>query len=62
VVHRVLRHHRDHPGDPLRWITTDMIDMPDYGGGAKYSLIEQNAAIARWLRQTWQEIKAEKHA
>jgi hypothetical protein len=37
-----------------------MIDMPDYGGGAKYSLIEQNAAIAGWLRRTWDEIKAEK--
>jgi hypothetical protein len=62
VVRRVLRHHRDHPGDPLRWITTDMIDMPDYGGGAKYSLIEQNAAIARWVRKTWEEIKAEKRS
>lgn len=36
-----------------------MLDMPGYGGGAKYSLIEQNAAIARWFRKTWQEIKSE---
>lgn len=60
IVRRVLRHHRDNPQSPLRWITTDMLDMPDYGGGAKYSLIEQNAAIARWFRKTWDEIKTEK--
>lgn len=59
VVRRVLRYHRDHPKSPLRWITTDMIDMPDYGAGAKYSLIEQNAAIAQWFRSTWENIKAE---
>lgn len=59
VVRRVLRHHRDTPGSPLRYITTDMIDMPDYGGGVKYSLFEQNIAIAQWFRDTWKEIKAE---
>ena len=33
VVRRVLRQYRDQADSPLRWITTDMIDMPDYGGG-----------------------------
>ncbi|MCO7634513.1 hypothetical protein NJF54_22100 [Pseudomonas guariconensis] len=61
VVRRVLRHHRDTPDSPLRYITTDMIDMPDYGGGVKYSLFEQNVAIAEWFRATWEEIKAEKN-
>ena len=59
VVRRVLRHHRDTPDSPLRWITTDMIDMPDYGGGANYSLFEQNVGIAAWFHETWDEIKAE---
>jgi hypothetical protein len=27
--------------------------MPDYGGGVKYSLFEQNVAIAQWFRDTW---------
>jgi hypothetical protein len=59
IVRRLLRRHRDRADSPLRWITTDMIDMADYGGGVKYSLLEQNVAIAQWLRNTWDEIKAE---
>ena len=60
IVRRVLRHHRDKSNSPLRWITTDMIDMPDYGGGCQYSLLEHNIAIAEWFKRTWEEIKAEK--
>jgi len=59
VVRRVLRRHRDNPESRLRWVTTDMIDMADYGGGVGYSLIEQNAAIAAWIRRTWSEIRDE---
>ncbi|MGQ7248841.1 hypothetical protein ACUN9Y_16075 [Halomonas sp. V046] len=62
VVRRVLRHHRDTADSPLRYITTDMIDMPDYGGGVRYSLFEQNVAIAEWFRHAWSEIKAETSA
>ncbi len=62
IVRRVLRHHRDTPTSPLRHITTDMIDMPDYGGGVKYSLFEQNVAIAEWFRSTWQSIEAGRDA
>jgi hypothetical protein len=58
VVRRVLRHHLRNPKQSrLRWITTDMIDMADYGGGVDYSLIEQNIAIAQWIRATWAELK-----
>jgi hypothetical protein len=59
VVRRMLRHHYSTPGSPLRYITTDMIDMPDYGGGARYSLFEQNVAIAHWFRQTAAQIQQE---
>ncbi len=62
IVRRVLRHHRDTPTSPLRHITTDMIDMLDYGGGVKYSLLEQNVAIAEWFRSTWQSIEAGRDA
>jgi hypothetical protein len=54
IVRRVLRHHLQTPSSPLKYITTDMIDMPDYGGGVKYSLFEQNVAIAQWFRDTWE--------
>lgn len=59
VVRSVMRHHRDHPDSSLRYLTTDMIDMADYGENAKYSLFEQNVAIAQWLRKTWDEVAAE---
>jgi hypothetical protein len=36
-----------------------MIDMADYGGGVNYSLIEQNAAIAQWIRDTYRALKKE---
>lgn len=59
IVRRALHHHYRTPGSPLRYITTDMIDMPDYGGGTKYSLFEQNVAIARWFRETAAQIRAQ---
>lgn len=59
VVRRVLRHHHRTPGSPLRYVTADMIDMPDYGENAKYSLFDQNVAIAHWIRATWEEITRE---
>lgn len=59
VVRKVFRHHHRTPDSPLRWMTTDMIDMPDYGGGVGYSLFDQNVAIAEWLRRTWDEVRAE---
>jgi len=59
VVRQAFRHHLRTPNSPLRYITTDMIDMADYGENAKYSLFEQNVAIAKWLRTTWDEVVAE---
>ena len=59
VVRNVLRHHFNSPASPLKWMTTDMIDMPDYGGGVQYSLFDQNVAIAEWIRAEWARIKEE---
>ena len=54
----MLRHHLANPkASKLRWITTDMIDMADYGGGVNYSLIEQNVAIAEWIRKTYEDLR-----
>lgn len=60
ITRKVLRDIRDNPGSRIRFITTEIIDLPDYGDGAKYSLFEQNAAAGRWIRDEWQRIKAEK--
>ena len=53
VVRKVLAHHRDNPDSRLRAITTEMINLPDYAHNARFSLIAQNAAIARFVRDTW---------
>lgn len=58
VVRRMFEHHKATPSSPLRWLTTDMIDMPDYGGGVGYSLFDQNVAIAEWLRNLWNDVGA----
>lgn len=58
IVRRVLRHHHPTASSPLRYITTDMIDMADYGGGARYSLFDQNVTIAAWVRETWKDIQS----
>ncbi|RYF82763.1 MAG: xylose isomerase [Comamonadaceae bacterium] len=58
VVRKVLSHHHAHADSPLRWITTEMINLPDYAHNARFSLIGQNAALARFVRQSWQQISA----
>jgi hypothetical protein len=59
AIRRILRYHLDHPNSPLQYITTEMINLPDYGMNAKYSLIEHNIACAKWIRQTWDELSAQ---
>ena len=56
VVRKVLAYHRSHEDSPLRWITTEMINLPDYAHNARFSLIGQNATIARFVRETWSEL------
>ena len=58
AIRKVLRFHATHPQSRLTCITTEMIDMPDYGYGAKYDLFEQNVAAARFIRQAWREVLA----
>lgn len=53
VVRKVLAHHARHPGSRLAAITTEMINLPDYAHNAGFSLIGENAAIARFVRETW---------
>ncbi|MFC3229570.1 hypothetical protein ACFOGJ_20145 [Marinibaculum pumilum] len=59
VVRKVLRHHRDTPDSRLDFVTTEMINLPDYGHNARFSLIGQNAAIAAFVRDSWAEIAPE---
>ncbi len=49
---RIMRYHLTHAESPLRFAITEMIGTSDYGMGAGFSLLEQNAACARWIRET----------
>jgi hypothetical protein len=55
VFRQWIRHQFESPdGGPVT-ISTEYIPFPDYGGGAKYSIFEQNIACAEWLRGLWTE-------
>ncbi len=58
AIRKVLRQHATNPSSRLKYITTEMINLPDYGLGAKYNLFEQNVACARFIRQAWAELLA----
>jgi hypothetical protein len=58
AMRTVLRHHLTRATSPLKFVTTEMIWLADYGMGAKFSLIDQNAACARWIRDSWSQLKA----
>ena len=59
VVRKALRYHKADPERRLDYITTEMINLPDYGHNARFSLIGQNAAAAQFVRDTWAEIDGE---
>jgi len=58
AIKKAMRYHLTHGDSPLRFINTEMINLPDYGLNARYSLFAHNAACARWLCATWQQLKA----
>ena len=56
VVRKVLGWHKRDPKKRLNFVTTEMINLPDYAHNARFSLIGQNAAIAKFVRETWDAI------
>jgi hypothetical protein len=57
AIRRVLRHHAKTSGSRLKYITTEMINLPDCALGHRYDLFEQNVACARFIRRAWEEVK-----
>ncbi len=47
-----------HPERAPAQVSCEFIPFADYGGGARYSIFEQNVACARWLRETWASLAA----
>jgi len=58
VVRQLMRHQARGPASVPATISTEFIPSPDYGGGAKYSVFEQNIACAKWLRETWNAVSS----
>jgi hypothetical protein len=54
----IMRYHLTHDDSPLRFVITEVIARPDYGLNAKFSLLEQNALCASWIRAEWAHLKA----
>ena len=58
VVISVMKYHKNTNSSGLGQITTEFIPLPDYGGGAKYSIYNNSLACAKWLKKTWREINS----
>ncbi|OCC23613.1 hypothetical protein MB02_10610 [Croceicoccus estronivorus] len=56
AISKLLQHHANTPGSRLGTISTEFIPFADYGGGAKYSLFENNIACATWIRAEWERL------
>ena len=57
VMRQLLIHHAARADSSLGQISMEIIPAPDYGGGARYSLLENNIACAKWIRAQWVEIQ-----
>jgi hypothetical protein len=55
---KILQYHLANENSPLDYVITEMIATSDYGMGAKFSLLEQNAACGQWIRDCWSQMKA----
>ncbi|MDR7305782.1 xylose isomerase [Rhodoferax saidenbachensis] len=44
---------KTHPAHAPRQISCEFIPFPDYGGGGRYDIWQNNIACARWLQEEW---------
>jgi hypothetical protein len=58
VMRQLLRHHATRVDSCLGQISTEFIPGIDYGGGARYSIFDNNVACAKWIRSIWADICA----
>jgi hypothetical protein len=55
-MRKLLERHSEGRFGPALTISTEIIPSTDYGQGAKYSLFDDNVAVARWLRSEWYQV------
>ncbi len=54
AVRELLAQMKAHPDRSPQQISCEFIPFPDYGGGGRYDIWENNIACARWLQTVWQ--------
>ena len=57
-MRKALRYHLTHQQSRLQFVSTEMINMFDYGENAGYNHFEQNLACGKWIKATWEQMKA----
>lgn len=55
AVRELLAWMKAHPDQAPRQISCEFIPFPDYGGGGRYDIWQNNIACARWLQERWQQ-------
>ena len=51
VIRQLARYHDSSTSSPLQLVSTEFIPFTDYGQGARYSLLDNSVACARWIRR-----------
>lgn len=59
IVRKTIRHHLTNDDSPLELMTVDYINLPDYGLGVGYNTFESSVAVARFIRDTYDQIERE---
>lgn len=54
AVNELLDWMKAHPTHAPQQISCEFIPFPDYGGGGRYNIWQNNIACARWLQEEWQ--------
>jgi len=58
AVKDLLAHMQTSPDKAPQQISCEFIPFADYGGGARYSIWDNNLACAQWLREEWAALNA----
>lgn len=59
VIRKTLRYHLTHEDSPLKLMTVDYINLPDYGLGVGYNTFESSVAVGKFIRETQEQIQRE---
>lgn len=59
VIRKTLRHHLSNKESPLKLMTVDYINLPDYGLGVEYNTLENSIAVGKFIRETYKKLESE---